>query len=48
LASQQQQKALLCPADDGGYGMLCVPPMAPPEIFENVLWSCPVTAVSIL
>jgi 2-phospho-L-lactate guanylyltransferase (CobY/MobA/RfbA family) len=39
--------ALLCPADDGGYGMLCVPPTAPADkTFRGVLWSHSLTAVS--
>uniref|UniRef100_A0A7S4QUD2 Glycosyltransferase n=1 Tax=Ditylum brightwellii TaxID=49249 RepID=A0A7S4QUD2_9STRA len=43
------QKAHLCPANDGGYGMLCVPSHAPcPTIFEHVQWSTHLTAVSQL
>lgn len=41
-------KAYLCPANDGGYGMLSVPPHAPLSIFENVRWSQSLTAVSQL
>ena len=40
--------AFLCPAQDGGYGMLCVPPSAPLSIFQGVQWSHPLTAVSQL
>ena len=40
--------AILCPAQDGGYGMLCVPRSAPPSIFQGVEWSHPLTAVSQL
>jgi glycosyltransferase A (GT-A) superfamily protein (DUF2064 family) len=39
--------AMLCPADDGGYGMLCVPPNADPSrTFRNMYWSHSLTAVS--
>ncbi|CAJ1934635.1 unnamed protein product [Cylindrotheca closterium] len=41
--------AVLCPSDDGGYGMLCVPSTSVSRrIFENVYWSHPLTAVSQL
>lgn len=44
---QQKLSAMLCPADDGGYGMLCVPPTADPSItFRDVYWSHRLTAVS--
>jgi hypothetical protein len=46
---QQAPMALLCPADDGGYGMLCVPSFAARlPIFKGVRWSHPLTAVSQL
>ena len=38
-------KAYLCPANDGGYGMLCVPSHTPSSIFENMKWSHPLTAI---
>jgi hypothetical protein len=39
--------AHLCPAADGGYGMLSVPAHAPAEaVFRNVIWSHPLTAIS--
>lgn len=39
--------AMLCPADDGGYGMLCVPPNADHSTtFRGVYWSHPLTAIS--
>jgi glycosyltransferase A (GT-A) superfamily protein (DUF2064 family) len=42
-----QQYAHLCPAADGGYGMLSVPAHAPAEaVFRGVQWSHPLTAVS--
>ena len=41
-------RAYLCPAADGGYGMLCVPPSAPPDIFDGVRWSDKHTALSQL
>jgi glycosyltransferase A (GT-A) superfamily protein (DUF2064 family) len=41
--------AVLCPAEDGGYGMLSVPPHAPcREIFQNIPWSQSLTALSQL
>lgn len=41
--------ARLCPAADGGYGMLSVPYAAPANaIFHNVRWSDPLTAISQL
>jgi glycosyltransferase A (GT-A) superfamily protein (DUF2064 family) len=44
-----QQTALLCPAQDGGYGMLAVPPSAAAEaIFGGIRWSQSLTAVSQL
>ena len=38
--------AYINPSHDGGYGMLCLPPQAPPSVFEGVRWSDPLTAVS--
>ncbi|KAG7337535.1 DUF2064 domain containing protein [Nitzschia inconspicua] len=39
--------AMICPADDGGYGMVCVPSTADPKrTFSNMLWSHPLTAIS--
>ena len=41
--------ALLCPASDGGYGLLSIPPHAPcSQIFQNISWSKSLTAVSQL
>jgi RNA 3'-phosphate cyclase len=41
--------ALLCPAADGGYGLLSLPPCVPSECaFSGVRWSDPLTAVSQL
>jgi glycosyltransferase A (GT-A) superfamily protein (DUF2064 family) len=42
------ETALLCPAADGGYGMLSVPESAPISIFKGVQWSNPLTALSQL
>mmetsp|Transcript_41834 Transcript_41834/g.100842 ORF Transcript_41834/g.100842 Transcript_41834/m.100842 type:complete len:336 (+) Transcript_41834:153-1160(+) len=48
-ASESRLPALLCPSDDGGYGMLCVPSTSVSKgIFQNVYWSHPLTAVSQL
>ena len=42
-------KAHMCPANDGGYGLLSVPKNAPSfEIFKGVRWSNSLTAVSQL
>mmetsp|Transcript_6429 Transcript_6429/g.8460 ORF Transcript_6429/g.8460 Transcript_6429/m.8460 type:complete len:179 (-) Transcript_6429:361-897(-) len=39
--------AFLCPADDGGYGMLGVPPRIDgKKVFQGVRWSSELTAVS--
>jgi glycosyltransferase A (GT-A) superfamily protein (DUF2064 family) len=41
--------AILCPAEDGGYGMLCVPPHADSsKTFRGVQWSHSLTEVSQL
>jgi Uncharacterized protein conserved in bacteria (DUF2064) len=48
-SSSHPNTALLCPADDGGYGMLSIPDSVDPgssRIFDGVLWSHPLTAVS--
>lgn len=47
-ALSTKHHATLCPSQDGGYGMLTVPHDTPSSIFENVLWSHPLTAVSQL
>ena len=46
IISKETKKAYINPAQDGGYGMLCVPSEAPVEIFSRVRWSSPLTAVS--
>lgn len=41
--------AVLCPAQDGGYGMLSVPPgLRADQVFTGVRWSTSLTAVSQL
>ena len=45
---QTVKKAYINPANDGGYGMICVPFHAPPSIFQGVRWSSPLTTVSQL
>ena len=47
-AFQHPTHATLCPSHDGGYGMLCVPHNSTEAIFNNVLWSHPLTALSQL
>jgi glycosyltransferase A (GT-A) superfamily protein (DUF2064 family) len=45
--SSTWERAMLCPAEDGGYGMLCVPLKADPQsTFSNMLWSHSLTALS--
>lgn len=46
--SKHRGKAHLCPANDGGYGLLSVPIHAPSTIFSGVRWSNHLTAVSQL
>lgn len=41
-----ERSSLLCPAADGGYGLLAVPSNAPSAIFDGVQWSHSLTAVS--
>ncbi len=49
LQTAATNKAHMCPADDGGYGMLSVPRNAPSsQIFRGVRWSDNLTAVSQL
>ena len=49
LQTSSGNKAHLCPADDGGYGMLSVPRNAPSsQIFHGIRWSNNSTAVSQL
>lgn len=45
MALRRSGVATLCPAEDGGYGMLCVPAQAPDTLFQNMRWSDPLTAV---
>ena len=45
-SSNNKGLAHINPSHDGGYGMLCLPPQAPPSVFEGVRWSDPLTAVS--
>lgn len=48
-SSSSSSVALLCPAHDGGYGLLSVPPTVPTEqVFAGVRWSQSLTAVSQL
>ena len=49
ISSLNLSPVILCPADDGGYGMLCVPSqLDATRIFKDVLWSHPLTAISQL
>ena len=46
---QAQEMAVLCPANDGGYGMLCVPSRAPTmAVFQGIRWSNQPTALGQL
>lgn len=44
--SRFPDKVYMNPAQDGGYGMLCIPANAPLSIFEGVRWSSSLTAIS--
>eukprot|EP00546_Thalassionema_frauenfeldii_P007503 CAMPEP_0178915888 /NCGR_PEP_ID=MMETSP0786-20121207/12298_1 /TAXON_ID=186022 /ORGANISM="Thalassionema frauenfeldii, Strain CCMP 1798" /LENGTH=285 /DNA_ID=CAMNT_0020589091 /DNA_START=140 /DNA_END=997 /DNA_ORIENTATION=+ len=39
-------EATLCPSQDGGYGMLCVSQACPSKVFNDILWSHPLTALA--
>lgn len=46
LNNNEQSEAVLCPANDGGYGMLSVPLVAPTDcVFRGIRWSDPLTAL---
>lgn len=45
---ERKGRAHLCPANDGGYGLLSVPIYAPSSIFSGVRWSNHLTAMSQL
>jgi hypothetical protein len=48
-ALQTPDMTVLCPSADGGYGMLSVPASVDPhQVFEGVVWSHSLTAVSQL
>lgn len=45
-ATHMDDKALICPSDDGGYGLLSIPIQADPETtFRGIRWSNPLTAI---
>lgn len=45
-AAATLSSAVICPANDGGYGMLCVPPQAPADtVFKGIRWSNRLTAL---
>lgn len=44
--NKKMPMAYLSPSLDGGYGMLCLPPNAPPSVFGGIRWSHPLTALS--
>lgn len=43
---KQAVAATICPSQDGGYGMLCIPNTCPEDIFDDMLWSHPLTALA--
>ena len=45
---EHRGKAHLCPANDGGYGLLSLPIHAPSAVFSGIRWSNHLTAVSQL
>ena len=42
-AALSREEAVLCPANDGGYVLVALPPKAPLAVFEDVEWSSPHT-----
>ena len=49
LSSSEYKNAHLCPAQDGGYGMISIPSSIPSHLaFRGVRWSNPLTAISQL
>ena len=49
ITSIAQKQAMLCPADDGGYGMLSVPfQVSSSLVFRNIIWSHSLTGMSQL
>ena len=47
LCSEDNRRAYMCPAEDGGYGLLCLPNDAPATIFDcGIRWSSSLTAIS--
>jgi len=46
LESAAKGSAMICPAKDGGYVCLALPPTAPYEVFDGVQWSSTCTCVS--
>ncbi|EJK52597.1 hypothetical protein THAOC_28109 [Thalassiosira oceanica] len=47
-SSKDMPRAYMCPANDGGYGLLALPSCAPTSVFSGIRWSCALTAVSQL
>lgn len=47
-SAKQDSTTHICPAYDGGYGMICLPECVPPTIFHGVIWSNPLTCISQL
>jgi hypothetical protein len=45
-SSSSSIAAFLCPANDGGYGMVSVPCTAPITIFDDIPWSTSLTALA--
>jgi hypothetical protein len=48
LSAKWNSTTHICPAHDGGYGMICLPECVPPTVFEGVIWSNPLTCISQL
>ena len=47
-SNKDRPRAHLCPANDGGYGLLVLPSCAPTSVFSGIRWSCALTAISQL
>lgn len=48
LAAADNGTTHICPAQDGGYGMICIPPCITPSAFQGVRWSDKLTCMSQL
>lgn len=47
-SAKEESTTHICPAYDGGYGMICIPEYVPHTVFHGVMWSHPLTCISQL